>query len=235
MFYQDIKQSYFKPLEEEARKTGTELVVGLPFLDTETRRYYSSLVSIGKTPGVYHKRHLVPFGEYVPLEFLIRGLVNFFDLPMSGFSQGDREQAILRAAGQPMAPSICYEDAFGEELIDFLPEATLLINGSNNAWYGNSLAPHQHLQIARMRSMETGRELVRATTNGISALVDHRGKIIKQSPQFETYVLTGQVEPRVGSTPYVRGGNYPVVTLMMVVFGGLWWQGRRQADHLTRS
>lgn len=228
VFYQDIKNGYFKPLEEEARKTNTELVVGVPFLDIESRKYYSSLVSIGKTPGVYHKRHLVPFGEYVPLGFLIRGLVNFFDLPMSGFSPGDRQQAVLQAAGQPMAPSICYEDAFGEELIDFLPRATLLINGSNNAWYGDSLARHQHLQIARMRSMETGRMLIRATTNGISALVDHHGKIIKQSPQFETFVLTGQVQARTGATPYVRYGNYPVVITMLLILAGLLWDTRRR-------
>lgn len=228
VFYHDIKASYFAPLEEEARAHNTELIVGLPFMDLKTRKYYSSLLSLGKSPGVYHKRHLVPFGEYVPLEFLIRGLVNFFDLPMSSFSRGDKHQAILRAAGQPMAPSICYEDAFGEEVIDFLPEASLLINGSNNAWYGNSLAPHQHLQIARMRTVETGRMLIRATTNGISAIVDHHGKIVSRSPQFETFVLTGQVQPRSGATPYVRFGNTPVVIAMLSILALLVWGSRRR-------
>ncbi len=229
VFYQDIKASYFAPLEEQARAHNTELIVGLPFLDVETRKYYSSLVSLGKTPGVYHKRHLVPFGEYVPLEFLIRGLVQFFDLPMSSFSKGEKHQPILRAVGQPMAPSICYEDAFGEEVIDFLPEATLLINGSNNAWYGDSLAAHQHLQISRMRTVETGRMLIRATTNGISALVDHHGKVISRSPQFETFVLTGQVQPRSGATPYVRLGNHPVVIAMLSTLALLIWIGRRRS------
>lgn len=230
VFYHDIKASYFGPLEEQARSHNTELIVGLPYMDLDTREYYSSLLSLGKTPGVYHKRHLVPFGEYVPLGFLIRGLVEFFDLPMSSFSRGDTRQALLRAAGQPMAPSICYEDAFGEELIDFLPQATLLINGSNNAWYGDSLAPHQHLQIARMRSIETGRMLIRATTNGISAFVDHRGRIISRSPQFETFVLTGQVQPRSGATPYVFLENYPVVLSMLLILAGLLWDSRRRRD-----
>lgn len=230
VFYHDIKDRYFRPLQEEARASDTDLVVGLPYMDLKTRLYYSSLVSLGKTPGVYHKRHLVPFGEYVPLGFLIRGLVEFFDLPMSSFSPGEKQQTILRAAGQPMAPSICYEDAFGEEVIDFLPEATVLINGSNNAWYGDSLAAHQHLQIARMRTVETGRMLIRATTNGISAFVDHRGKIISQTPQFETFVLTGKVQPRSGATPYVRFGNSPVVITVLLILAWLVWDSRRRSQ-----
>ncbi len=230
VFYHDIKDHYFVPLEKEARASNTDLIVGLPYMDMDTRQYYSSLVSMGKTPGVYHKRHLVPFGEYVPLGFLIRGLVNFFDLPMSSFSPGAKRQDILRAAGQPLATSICYEDAFGEEVINFLPEATLLLNGSNNAWYGNSLAAHQHLQIARMRTIETGRMLIRATTNGISAFVDHRGKIISRSPQFETFVLTDKVQPRTGATPYVRLGNYPVVIGMLVILAFLLWDGRHRSQ-----
>lgn len=226
VFYHDIKENYFAPLVAEAKASNTELIVGLPYMDLETKLYYSSLVSMGKTPGVYHKRHLVPFGEYVPLGFLIRGLVNFFNLPMSSFSAGEKQQTILRAAGQPLAPSICYEDTFGEEVIDFLPEATLLINGSNNAWYGDSLAAHQHLQIARMRTVETGRMLIRATTNGISAFVDHRGKIISKSPQFETFVLTGEVQPRSGATPYVRFGNYPVAISLLLILALLVWDSR---------
>lgn len=229
VFYHDIKDHYFGPLVEEARASDTELIVGMPYMDLDTGLYYSSLVSMGKTPGVYHKRHLVPFGEFMPLGFLIRGLVKFFDLPMSNFSRGEKQQTILRAAGQALAPSICYEDAFGEEVIDFLPEASLLINGSNNAWYGDSLAAHQHLQIARMRTIETGRMLIRATTNGISAFVDHHGKIVSRSPQFETYVLTGTVQPRTGATPYVRFGNTPVVISMLLILAGLVWDSRRRS------
>ncbi len=206
--------TYRQRLEKRALESGTTLVLGLPYGDIETE-YYSSLLVLGKTPGVYHKRHLVPFGEYVPLPEFMKKLAGFFDMPMSGFSSGEAKQPHLIVAGQKMAPSICYEDAFGEELIDFLPEASLLINGSNNAWYGKSWAPHQHLQIARMRALETERQLIRATTTGISVLVDHRGQLLKQTQQFERTILRGEVQPRSGATPYVRFGNYPVIGLVL--------------------
>jgi len=119
--------------------------------------------------------------------------------------------------GQKIAPTICYEDAFGEDLIRFLPEATLILNASNNAWYGDSFAPHQHVQISQMRALETGRDVMRVTTNGVSALIDHKGKIISRSLQFEADVVTGFVQPRVGATPYVKWGNYSV--LFLILFG----------------
>ncbi len=216
-FYNDLLDSYFKPLQEEAQSHDTDMIFGAPVMDGDGVHYYSSLISFDGKTIIYNKRHLVPFGEFMPLQDLLRGIVGFFELPMSGFSRGEKVQSPLRAAGQLLAPSICYEDAFGDELIDFLPQASLLVNGSNNAWYGNSFAPHQHLQISRMRSLETGRDLLRATTNGISAIVDYKGRTIKRSPQFETAVITAQVQPRQGATPYVRFGNLPVLLLVMML------------------
>ena len=136
---------------------------------------------------------------------------------MSGFTAGKYNQKFLTAAGQKIAPTICYEDAFGEDLIRFLPEATLILNASNNAWYGDSFAPHQHLQISQMRALETGRDVMRVTTNGVSALIDHKGKITSRSPQFKAYVVTGYVQARMGATPYVKWGNYPL--LFLILFG----------------
>lgn len=228
IFWQDAPEDYRARLQQHVKESGTDLVIGLPYSNEQTGEYYSSLLVLGKTPGVYNKRHLVPFGEYVPLAKLLRGLIKFFDLPMSGFSPGSEHQKHLEVAGQPLAPSICYEDAFGSEVIDFLPQATLLINGSNNAWYGNSLAPHQHLQISRMRALETARELIRATTTGISALVDQHGLIIARTSEFKTEVLEGQVQPRTGATPYVRMGNWPVNILTFVLLAVLYGLGRRQ-------
>ena len=227
ILWQDAPEDYRKRLEQHVKDSGTDLVIGLPYGNEQTGEYYSSLLVLGKTPGVYNKRHLVPFGEYVPLASLLRGLIKFFDLPMSGFSAGAKHQPHLEVAGQPLAPSICYEDAFGSEVIDFLPQATLLINGSNNAWYGRSLAPHQHLQISRMRALETSRELIRATTTGISALVDQHGQIIARTPEFKTDVLVGQVQPRTGATPYVRMGNWPVNIFIFVSLAGLLLLSRR--------
>ncbi len=216
-FYHTLDETYLTPLAKEARQHNSVLVVGVPVMDLETNRYYTTLTVLGEKPQSYRKRHLVPFGEFIPLQFILRGLVGFFDLPMSAFSPGEAEQPQFIAAGQPLAPTVCYEDAFGEEVIDFLPEATLLVNGSNNAWYGDSFAPHQHLQISRMRSLETSRPLLRVTTNGISAFVDHRGKIISRSPQFETFVLSDVIQPRKGATLYVLSGNYPIVILLFAL------------------
>ncbi len=229
IFYHQLDKKYLLPLAKEAKQTNTDLIVGLPFMDEDFENYYSSMMSFSASDkklnsysGVFHKVHLVPFGEYVPLEGLIRGLVKFFDLPMSNFSKGKQDQPLLKMRGEPLATTICYEDSFGEELIRQLPEATLLLNGSNNGWYGDSLAPHQHLQISQMRALETGRMLLRATTNGISAVIDHKGKILARSPQFKTYVLTYSVRPRTGATPYVRWGNWPVISLaFLLLFGAI--------------
>jgi len=227
IFWQDAPKSYREALQQHVSHSGTDLVIGLPYANKQTGEYYSSLMVLGKHPGVYNKRHLVPFGEYVPMASMLRGLIKFFDLPMSGFSPGAEHQQHLEVAGQPLAPSICYEDAFGSELLDFLPQATLLINGSNNAWYGDSLAPHQHLQISRMRALETSRDLIRATTTGISALVDQHGQIISRTAEFKAEVLEGQVQPRQGATPYVRMGNWPVNSVMFVLLIFLIVYGRR--------
>ena len=224
IFHHQLKESLLKPLAQESKKNNTDIILGLPVLDLKTKEYFSSLMAINNSVGnskqiqFYHKSHLVPFGEYIPLESLFRGLITFFDLPMSGFTPGQNDQGLLTAAGQKIAPTICYEDTFGEDLIRFLPEATLLLNASNNAWYGDSFAPHQHLQISQMRALETGRDMMRVTTNGVSALINYQGKIISRSPQFEAHVVTGYVQPRLGATPYVRGGN---VFILVIIFIGL--------------
>lgn len=220
-FYHQLNETFLQAFHKEAQAANSELIIGIPFLNQDTYEYYSSFMTLGGKPQFYHKTHLVPFGEYLPLNDLLRGLINFFAMPMSSFSRGDWIQPLLEVKGQKVAATICYEDAFGEELIRYLPQASLLVNGSNNAWYGNSLAPHQHLQIARMRAVETGRDLMRATTNGISAIVNYKGEVVVQSKQFESDVITGTVQPRSGSTPFVRWGNYPLIILMLLIISGL--------------
>jgi apolipoprotein N-acyltransferase len=224
VFYHELKEEYFDWLAGQARALETDLIVGVPVKRRDAPGYYTSLMVLGTQEAVYHKRHLVPFGEFVPLEGLLRGLISFFDLPMSGFSPGPAAQAPLPVGGQRAAMSICYEDVFGEELLHNFPAATLLINGSNNAWYGDSLAPHQHLEMSRMRAIESGRPLVRATTTGISALADHRGRLLATSPQFEQAVLRGSVQPMQGMTPYLRWGNWPVLMILALLLGGGYWR-----------
>ena len=217
-FHHNLEKDFLVPLAKQAKENNTDIILGLPVLDREKDQYFSSLISIGESTQFYHKNHLVPFGEYVPLASVLRGLIAFFDLPMSGFTPGRYEQKLLTAAGQKIAPTICYEDAFGEDLIRFLPEATLLLNASNNAWYGDSFAPHQHVQISQMRALETGRDMMRVTTNGVSALINYKGKIVSRSPQFKSHVVTGMAQPRIGATPYVGWGNS---FILWIIFLGL--------------
>jgi apolipoprotein N-acyltransferase len=134
---------------------------------------------------------------------------------MSDFSAGTAERPLLRVGEHLAGVSICYEDAFPAEVAQALPAAAYLINVSNDAWFGDSLAPHQHLEIARMRALENGRALVRATNTGVSAILDHRGRILGTVPAFERGVFTATIEPRAGATPFAALKNLPVIVLAL--------------------
>ena len=185
------------------------MLVGVPVLD-KARRYYNAVVSFGASPQqMYAKSHLVPFGEFVPTGF--GWLVAMMRIPLGEFARGAADQQPLAVAGQRVAVNICYEDAFGEEIIRQLPAATLLVNVSNVAWFGDSLAPAQHLRISRMRAVETGRYMLRATNTGVTAIVAPDGAVVGRLPSFTEGVLEGRVRGRAGATPYAAAGNAPVV------------------------
>jgi len=212
VFYQYEEFKFFKKIKKQVDFYNTSFITGVPYLNRKEAKYYNSLLRMEKqSTAFYFKQRLVPFGEYLPLENWLRGIIRFFDIPMSAFSLPPSDQKIMTIKGIPVAITLCYEDIFPHLLLKQLPQAQFLLNLSNNGWYGNSLAPHQHLQIARMRALESGRELVRSTTSGISALINHKGHIIKQSKQFEAAILTGIVQPRTGSTPFVKYGNRPLM------------------------
>jgi apolipoprotein N-acyltransferase len=225
----DEAKDFLDGLGKEARAHHSDLLIGVLYEDAATGRYYNSMVSVGSARAFYHKRHLVPFTEYLPLKGLLGGIVDFMQVPMSDFSAGPAVQPPLAVAGQQAGISICYEDAFGEEVIRELPRATLLVNVSNDAWFGHSIAPQQHLEIARMRAVETGRPLLRATNTGVTAIVDAKGRLQKTAPQFEVAALTGEVQPMQGATPYVRVGNDLVVVLMAGMLMIPWLLLRRRA------
>lgn len=164
-----------------------------------------SAVSPAPTFQSYAKRHLVPFGEYIPPGF--DWFFKLVNIPMSDFSAGPQVQAPLEIADQKIAPNICYEDLFGEEIIRSLPQATLLINLSNTAWFGDSLAQPQHLQIARMRALETGRTMLRATNTGITAAIAPDGRVLGELPAFTSGALRVEAQGFTGLTPYARWGN----------------------------
>ncbi len=202
-------------LADSAKSRGGDLLLGVPVRDVGAR-YYNSVVSLGASPAQrYDKSHLVPFGEFIPPGF--GWIINVLHIPLSDFSRGASAQAPLALAGQKLAVNVCYEDAFGEEIIRALPEATLLVNVSNVAWFGDSLAPHQHLQIAQMRALEAGRSMLRATNTGMTAIIDHRGKVTALLPPFTQGTLSGSAQGRSGATPFVRWGNAPVVLLSLLV------------------
>jgi len=231
--YYHQAESFLRNLAREAREQGgASLLVGLPAMDeTASQGYFNAVVRVGESPQdpsqFYFKSHLVPFGEYIPLKSMLGDLLKLLQVPMANFSRGAQDQPLITAAGHAVGVSICYEDAFGEEVIRALPEAALLVNVSNDAWFGDSLAPHQHLQMARMRSMETARPMLRATNNGVSAIIDARGRVLATSPQFQVAVLDGEVQPRSGATPYVRTGNAPVLLLSALALALCGWRARR--------
>jgi apolipoprotein N-acyltransferase len=221
-FYDQVENEFLVPLRDSMRAKGVSLVTGIPVLDRSQWDYYNAIISLDQPGRFYYKVHLVPFGEYLPLRDWLAGVLSFLPVPQADFSSGDLDQPLLEAAGYPVGASICYEIAFGEELIHTLPEAAFLINISNDAWFGDSLAPHQHLEMARMRARETERYLLRATNTGISAIIDADGQIIAQSPQFEMATVTHTVQPRSGATPYVYWGNWPVVILVTGLLLVVW-------------
>jgi len=216
VFYHTLEKNFYRQLSLKAQQTQTELITGLPVFDDKTEQYYNSLTNLGGEQGFYYKTHLVPFGEYVPLASLIRGLIQFFNIPMSGFSVGDSDQSPVFVKGHQVVVTLCYEDVFPQDMIQNIPESQFMINLSNNGWYGNSFAPHQHLEMARMRALETSRELIRSTTSGISALVDSKGVVQNKGPQFKQAVIKGIIQPRTGTTPYVLWGNYPIIALFII-------------------
>ena len=179
---------------------------------------YNGTLATGTGSGRYTKRRLVPFGDYVPFEDLLRGLIRFFDLPMSGFRPGARHQGPLDVGVGRAAMGICYEIAYAELMRLSAVEADVLITVSNDTWFGDSIGPPQHMQIARARALENGRWLLRGTNNGITAIVDHRGRVKASLPQFEPGVLAGEFRIMRGHTPYSRYGDGWLVGLC---FAGL--------------
>ena len=216
-FLDDIDPAYLRRLEAIARRNHGNLLLGVPTREP-SGRYYNSVLSLGTSPSQrYHKVHLVPFGEFVPPGF---GWVqSMLSIPLSGFSAGSRDQPPLDLAGERVAVNVCYEDAFGEEIIRQLPRATLLVNVSNVAWFGDSLAPAQHLQIARMRALETGRTMLTATNSGITAAIDRDGRVIARLPQYTEARLEVAARSYAGATPYTRVGDLGALAAIALMLG----------------
>jgi len=208
-FYDGVEPEYLARLDAAAKRNGGDLLLGVPYREAQDR-YYNSVVTLGTAPRqIYHKVHLVPFGEFVPPGF--GWVLHVLQIPLSDFSRGSPAQTPLAVAGQRVAVNICYEDAFGDETARSLPEATLLVNVSNVAWFADSLAPSQHLQIARLRAIETGRMHLSATNSGVTAAIDRDGRVLAQLPQFAAGRLEIAAQGYAGATPYVRLRDWPTL------------------------
>ncbi|MGH8677722.1 MAG: apolipoprotein N-acyltransferase, partial [Burkholderiales bacterium] len=227
MFNVDLPHGYLDALAAHARANGGDLLTGIPEY-AGPGRYFNSVMSLGSAPSqIYRKVHLVPFGDYFPLRWALGWFMNLLDIPMADFSRGSVDQRPLEAAGQRVAANICYEDVFGEEIIRQLPAATILANFTNDAWWGRSVASQQHLQISQMRSLETGRYMLRATNTGVTAIIDSRGRVVKAAPEFETVIINGEAVGFSGSTPFIRWGNSAVLVLAGVLIAAALIAARR--------
>ncbi len=224
---ENVPEMYQQILGDHVRKNGGDILIGA--FEKENGNYYNSVYSLGSAESQhYRKNHLVPFGEFIPLRTLFGWFVNeVLQIPMGDQTSGGAQQPPLAVAGQKIAVNICYEDAFGEEIIRALPEATLLVNVTNDAWYGHSHAAMQHNQLSQMRALETGRMMLRATNTGVTSVIGVDGRILEMLPQHEEGELTAEVQGYVGSTPYVRWGNGGVLVLIALMLLAAWKLHRR--------
>ena len=211
-------QDYLALINDTAALNNSAIISGIQNYHLDAQEYFNGLVVAGlKQPddeqgsyyynnaNRYYKNHLLPIGEFVPFQALLRPIAPLFNLPMSSFSRGSYVQANLIAKGYHVLPLICFEIAFAEQLAaNFTEHTDLLLTVSNDAWFGDSHGPHQHLEIARMRALEFGRPLLRSTNNGITAVINHQGKVIASVPQFEEAVLRTAVTIVKGETPFSR-------------------------------
>lgn len=232
-------QPYLQSLHQAAAQSQSEVLIGTVYQDPHNGKALNSVIDLGNpaapyqldTTNRYNKHHLVPFGEYVPLESLLRPLGSVFNLPMSAFQSGAAVQSPLLAKSHHFTTAICYEIILGSQLQQNLTDQTdFILTLSNDAWFGRSIGPWQHLQMARMRALELGKPVIRSTNTGISVFIDAKGKIIAQAPQFETTTLTQTIAPTIGKTPYAALGAKPLyfLTALLILLRGFGWLLKRK-------
>jgi len=223
--FREQAASFLERWNARGQAKNTTLLLGLPDVERlpdGSGSFQNTAIAVGSGSGRYAKRRLVPFGEYVPLESLLRGVIGFFDLPMSRSSSGPEVQPPILAGDTTLGLAICYEIAYPELVRKSAKTAEVLVTISNDAWFGASIGPHQHLQLAQMRALENGRFVLRSTNNGVTAIINPRGELTQTLPQFEPGVLTGAYYPASGRTPFNRFGHAPVLILAFgLLVGGI--------------
>lgn len=240
--FEPVAQDYLSLVDDIAHENDSAIITGILNYNFETKQSFNSLIVLGKEHplneiGTYYynhknrfnKYHLLPIGEFVPFGDILRPIAPFFNLPQSSFSRGEYVQDNLIANGIHIAPLICFEIAFPEQLLaNFTDKTQMLLTVSNDAWFGTSHGPDQHMEMARMRALEFGRPLLRSTNTGITATVDHKGQFISRLPQFEQAVLTSDVVLVEGETPYSKYGNASIYILALLIFNLAWFASRKR-------
>jgi apolipoprotein N-acyltransferase len=213
-----IDPAYIERLRKIAVAKNANLIIGVPVQEKE--KYYNAAISLGVEPTQqYRKVHLVPFGEYMPLRGALAWFYANLTIPMSDFSRGDADQPLIKVNGQVLGISICYEDAFARDVHRTLPDATLLVNISNDAWFGKSAAAEQHLQLAQMRAIEFARPMLRANNTGITAVIDEKGRVTQRLESFTPGILETTIQGRKGYTPYMVWGDLPILLMCLAGMG----------------
>jgi apolipoprotein N-acyltransferase len=242
VFADEVPEAVLVHLMRTATARRGEVLAGMftaepPLPGRQAMRYYNSVVSLGQGDvQLYRKRHLVPFGETIPLEPIVGWLIrSVLAIPLSDQTPGETAQPPMSAAGERVAVNICYEDAFGAELRAGAAAATLLVNVTNDAWYGRSLAAEQHNQIAAMRALESGRPLLRATNTGITSAIGHDGREIARLPWFTRGILEVEVAGRSGLTPYVRWGDAIPIAVAAAMLAVALAAGRQRREPLPSA
>ena len=219
-FLEFLPQAILEQLQNAVN--GKALIVGAPSLNEKLNQYHNSAVLLTQPNfPLYHKYHLVPFGEYVPLAFLTRPLIEVLNIPLTDFSKGPEVQPPFKVKDQFIAMNICYEDIFGAEVAKNASSSTILANISNLAWFEGSIAMEQHGQIAQARALETGRPMVRATNTGLTAFIDHRGQFIQQAPLEKATILTANIQGQTGITPYLKVRDWAIFSILLILLLGV--------------
>lgn len=234
--FQDEAIGFINEVVKVAKETGTTWITGIPYKDTaafdpKTDKYppfYNSVIALGAdAEGLYKKQRLVPFGEYIPFEGALDILPDLAgSQDIMSYSRGADNQNPLHVRGHNLGAAVCYEVAYPDTTRKNAIGTDFLLTISNDAWFGTSAGPLQHLQMVQMRALENGRWFMRATNTGVTAIIDDKGRIVKRAPQFERTVLRGEIEARTGQTPFTRFGNYPILGLIALLLV-LSYLGRR--------
>lgn len=213
----EVLNSFLLPLHEAAKQHHTDLVLSLPIKEPSEEKF-NAVMTLGSNMAEYRKQHLLPFGEFMPWQPISGVVLKSLNIKLGHFTEDSDQQALLMGAGFAFNTSICYEDAFGDLATQGVEQAAFLVNVTNDAWFGHSIEPYQHAQLARMRAIETGRYLLRATNTGLTEIVNPKGLVEAQAPLFEVAVLTGNIKPMTGLTPYALLGDLPVLCVLCIVF-----------------